>query len=250
MENITKVWLGPLPADSPYVKPSRMYYVQNGVEKNWDLLKVHDSVAIVLFNTTRQKLVFVRQFRPAVFHGIITTAKGSFDEVDLKAFPPAIGVTLELCAGIVDKSMSWEEIAREEVLEECGYDVPVERIERVMEYRYSMDISGLSFPVLTPICLTDPAWAPRAPSRPCTTARSQMRTRQTAVVAWMMKSLRWSSSHWTRAGVWCNRAQSTTARPAALWVYSGSLPIRRQRHKPHGALICRISNEFISDGRR
>lgn len=136
MENITKVWLGPLPADSPYVKPSRMYYVQNGVEKNWDLLKVHDSVAIVLYNTTRQKLVLVRQFRPAVFHGIITSEKGSFDEVDLKEFPPAIGVTLELCAGIVDKSMSWEEIAREEVLEECGYDVRVERIEQVMVYRY------------------------------------------------------------------------------------------------------------------
>ncbi|KAH8420888.1 hypothetical protein KR222_008306 [Zaprionus bogoriensis] len=142
MENITKVWLGPLPADSPYVKPSRMYYVQNGVEKNWDLLKVHDSVAIVIFNTTRQKLVLVRQFRPAVYHGIISSEKQSFDEADLKAFPPSLGVTLELCAGIVDKSISWEEIAREEVLEECGYDVPVERIEQVMVYRSGVGASG------------------------------------------------------------------------------------------------------------
>ncbi|XP_030370311.1 uridine diphosphate glucose pyrophosphatase NUDT14-like [Scaptodrosophila lebanonensis] len=142
MENISKIWLGPLPADSPYVKPFRMYYVQNGVEKNWDLLKVHDSVAIVLYNTTRQKLVLVRQFRPAVYHGHVTsTENGTFD-VDLQSYPPAIGVTLELCAGIVDKAKSWTEIAREEVLEECGYDVPVSRIEEVMVYRSGVGSSG------------------------------------------------------------------------------------------------------------
>lgn len=135
MENVSKVWLGPLPADSPYVKPFRMYYVQNGKEKNWDLLKVHDSVAIILYNTSRQKLVLVRQFRPAVYHGVISSALGNFDQVDLQKFPPSIGVTLELCAGIVDKEKSWAEIAREEVLEECGYDVTVERIEEVMVYR-------------------------------------------------------------------------------------------------------------------
>ncbi|BFF92607.1 uridine diphosphate glucose pyrophosphatase NUDT14-like [Drosophila madeirensis] len=142
MENVSKIWLGPLPADSPYVKPFRMYYIQNGVEKNWDLLKVHDSVAIILYNSSRQKLVLVRQFRPAVYHGVITSEKGTFDSVDLQSFPPSIGVTLELCAGIVDKSKSWVEIAREEVLEECGYDVPVERIEEVMVYRSGVGSSG------------------------------------------------------------------------------------------------------------
>lgn len=64
MENISKVWYGPLPPDSPYVKPFRLYYVQNGQEKNWDLLKVHDSVAIIIYNKQRNKLVFVKQFRP------------------------------------------------------------------------------------------------------------------------------------------------------------------------------------------
>ncbi|XP_075146889.1 uridine diphosphate glucose pyrophosphatase NUDT14-like [Haematobia irritans] len=142
MEKITKVWLGPLPADSPYVKPFRFYYVQNGKEKNWDLLKVHDSVSIVLYNTTRKKLIFVKQFRPAVFHGIVTTDGGDIDNVDLIKYPPSLGVTLELCAGIVDKNKSWNEIAREEVLEECGYDVPVERIEEVMTYRSGVGSQG------------------------------------------------------------------------------------------------------------
>lgn len=64
MENITKVSYGPLPADSPYVKPFRMYYVQNGVEKDWDLLKVHDSVSIIIYNKSTNRLVFVKQFRP------------------------------------------------------------------------------------------------------------------------------------------------------------------------------------------
>ncbi|XP_013118477.1 uridine diphosphate glucose pyrophosphatase NUDT14 [Stomoxys calcitrans] len=142
MEQISKVWLGPLPADSPYVKPFRLYYVQNGKEKNWDLLKVHDSVSIVLYNTSRQKLIFVKQFRPAVFHGIVTTDGGNVDNVDLKKYPPSLGVTLELCAGIVDKDKGWNEIAREEVLEECGYDVPVERVEEVMTYRSGVGSQG------------------------------------------------------------------------------------------------------------
>ncbi|XP_036323934.1 uridine diphosphate glucose pyrophosphatase NUDT14-like [Rhagoletis pomonella] len=142
MENISKLWMGPLPKDSPYVKPFRLYYVQNGVEKNWDLLKVHDSVAVILYNTTRRVLIFVRQFRPAVFHSLITSSGYDVAELDLQKFPPNIGITLELCAGIVDKNKSWPEIAREEVLEECGYDVPVERIEEVMTYRSGVGSSG------------------------------------------------------------------------------------------------------------
>lgn len=71
MDNITSIRYTKLPEDSPYVKPFRMYYVQNGKEKNWDLLQVHDSVAVIILNKTRNNLVFVRQFRPGKFHLII-----------------------------------------------------------------------------------------------------------------------------------------------------------------------------------
>lgn len=64
MDKLTGFRYTPLPADSPYVKPFRMYYTQNGMEKSWDMLKVHDSVAIIILNKTRNKLVMVRQFRP------------------------------------------------------------------------------------------------------------------------------------------------------------------------------------------
>lgn len=52
------------------------------------------------------------------------------------------GVTYELCAGIVDKPTSLEQIAREEVLEEMGYDVPVERLRMVTSFLSSIGTAG------------------------------------------------------------------------------------------------------------
>lgn len=62
-------------------------------------MKVHDSVSIVLYNTTRGKLIFVKQFRPAVY------LASSFDdpESQKRKETSASGYTLELCAGIIDK---------------------------------------------------------------------------------------------------------------------------------------------------
>lgn len=143
MESISNIHFGPLPADSPYVKPFRMYYRQNGVDKNWDLLKVHDSVTIIIYNVTRQRLVFVKQFRPAVYYGCVSDSNGiTADTIDTVRFPLSLGVTVELCAGIVDKAKPFEEIAREEVLEECGYDVPQSAIEEIMTYRSGVGASG------------------------------------------------------------------------------------------------------------
>jgi 8-oxo-dGTP pyrophosphatase MutT (NUDIX family) len=49
--------------------------------------------------------------------------------------PGSIGVTYELCAGIVDKDTSLEQIAQAEVLEECGYKVPLDKLERFCSCR-------------------------------------------------------------------------------------------------------------------
>ena len=56
--------------------------------------------------------------------------------------PGALGCTYELCAGIVDKSVSLEQIAKEEVLEETGYDVPLSNIEYVNAYYSSIGHAG------------------------------------------------------------------------------------------------------------
>jgi len=58
--------------------------------------------------------------------------------IDTSKYLPEIGITLELCAGIVDKDLPLEEVAKIEVLEECGYDVPVSNLERIISYRYVM----------------------------------------------------------------------------------------------------------------
>lgn len=55
--------------------------------------------------------------------------------VDTEKYPVEKGYTLELCAGIVDKTKPLEEIARDEVLEECGYDVAVSRLEKLITHR-------------------------------------------------------------------------------------------------------------------
>lgn len=57
------------------------------------------------------------------------------DEIDTSKYPAALGITLEMCAGIVDKNKSLHAIAKEEVLEECGYDVPIKDLQKITSYR-------------------------------------------------------------------------------------------------------------------
>merc|ERR1719210_3037033 len=99
--------------DSKYIKPVRMNYVQNGVKKIWDLSLGHSSVTVVIYNKTKQTLVLVKQLRPAVLFAELMN-DASIDNVNdiakinasLKDVSSDIGrrgITLELCAGIVDK---------------------------------------------------------------------------------------------------------------------------------------------------
>ncbi len=109
---------------SDFVKPKRIHYSQEGVSKVWDMVEVHDSVAIILYHEERQSLVVVKQFRPPVY---------------LKNND---GYTYELCAGIVDKDKSLVEIAHEEILEECGYHVPLDEIKRVTSFYTAVGFAG------------------------------------------------------------------------------------------------------------
>jgi len=85
----------------------------DGIARAWDCVKVHDSVSILLYHTQRDALLLVKQFRPSVWfyqeEGLINS--------------PEKGYTYELCAGILDKGISEEQTAIEEVLEETGYAV-------------------------------------------------------------------------------------------------------------------------------
>lgn len=109
---------------SQYVKPKKVKYFQEGIEKTWEMVDVHDSVAIVLYHEEHDAFIVVKQFRPPVY---------------LKNND---GYTYELCAGIVDKSKSLEEIAHEEILEECGYHVAIEKIERITSFFTAVGFAG------------------------------------------------------------------------------------------------------------
>ncbi|CAH1123226.1 unnamed protein product [Ceutorhynchus assimilis] len=128
---------------SIYLKPYTMHFTQNGHKKTWDLLGIHDSVCIIIYNITRNVLVLVKQFRPPVYLGTIDPEDRKVDQpIDTKKYPTENGITIEVCAGIVDKNLSLAEIAREEVFEECGYDVPVSSLEFIGSCRSGVGTSA------------------------------------------------------------------------------------------------------------
>ncbi len=140
MEDIKDVSLEGLQS-SQYIKPMRLKYtqvkrgrlssficrnsfsllLQDGRAKFWDLVICHNAVYIVLFNVDRKKLVFVKQFRPTVY---FASVRRNLDmdkpkpgvPINSSSTPASDGVTIELCAGIIDKpALKAQEIAREEV---------------------------------------------------------------------------------------------------------------------------------------
>lgn len=56
--------------------------------------------------------------------------------------PGQEGCTYELCAGLVDKDLPLEVIAKEEILEETGYDVPLEALERINWFHSNIGTAG------------------------------------------------------------------------------------------------------------
>ncbi|KAH3851212.1 uridine diphosphate glucose pyrophosphatase NUDT14-like [Dreissena polymorpha] len=130
--------------NSKYIKPLRLQYTQNGKKKIWDAMKVHDSVVVVVYNSSRDVLVLVRQFRPAIYINSVEISRledGS-QYVDIGKYPGHLGLTYEFCAGIIDKDKPILDIAREELLEECGYAVPPECIRRITGFRTGVGTAG------------------------------------------------------------------------------------------------------------
>lgn len=108
-----------------FVKPVEINYTQKGMQKRWEAVLSHDSVAILLYHKQKDAFILVKQLR-------VTVLNKNKDN----------GYMYELCAGIVDKECSIEQIAQEEILEECGYDVPLENIEKISAFYTSVGISG------------------------------------------------------------------------------------------------------------
>ena len=97
-------------------------------------------MSIVIYNEDRDKLIFVRQFRPAVY--IAARLKDPENGLQLDQSNVS-GYTLEMCAGIVDKAgKTAKEIAKEEILEETGYMVDLNNIEFISSHRSGVGVNG------------------------------------------------------------------------------------------------------------
>ncbi|RWS02556.1 uridine diphosphate glucose pyrophosphatase-like protein [Dinothrombium tinctorium] len=121
-------------SSSRYVKPVRLHYVQFDIQFDCFRCLEWGTIIVGMYQMPRQ-------LRPAV---VFASAK-SFDletgsiEVD----PNISGFTLELCAGIIDKpGKTREEIAKEEILEETGYDVPVSSLHLIFSCRSGVGVTG------------------------------------------------------------------------------------------------------------
>lgn len=108
-----------------FIKPIKINYTQSGEKKEWEAVIAHDSVSVLLYHTEKNAFILVKQLRVPVLNANKTD-----------------GMMYELCAGIVDKKIPNIEIAREEILEECGYDIPTKKIQKVTTFYTSVGISG------------------------------------------------------------------------------------------------------------
>jgi UDP-sugar diphosphatase len=108
-----------------FIKPILINYSEDGVQKKWEAVISHDSVAILLWHTEKKEFILVKQLRATVLNKNQTN-----------------GMMYELCAGIVDKNASNAQIAQEEIFEECGYDIPVDNLEKISSFYTCVGISG------------------------------------------------------------------------------------------------------------
>ena len=107
-----------------FVQPVQLRYFQDGRERSWEAVKSHDSVSVLLYHRDKNAFLLVKQFRPPVYMTHNRTC------------------TYELCAGIVDKEVSLEQIIREEIDEECGYAVPLAALEKISSFFTNVGVTG------------------------------------------------------------------------------------------------------------
>ena len=125
MINIIKDFKTSELTDTRFIHPVKVSFNLNGKDKTWEAVSSHDSVAILLYHQEKNAFLLVKQFRAPVYLNDINKT-----------------YTYELCAGLVDKDKSLIEIAKEEIDEECGYDVALSDIQKVTAVFTNVGISG------------------------------------------------------------------------------------------------------------
>ncbi|ASM37233.1 MAG: NUDIX hydrolase [Campylobacter sputorum] len=110
--NITNFKITSLKSDK-FIKPFSVEFTQNGVNRTWDCIDIHDSVSVLLYHKSKNAFLLVKQFRPPLWHYQMKNG--------IKSDEP--GFSYELCSGIMDKGIDAKQTAIEEVEEETGFRV-------------------------------------------------------------------------------------------------------------------------------
>ena len=108
-----------------FVKPIKINFTQNGTKREWEAVETIDCVSILIYHKQKKAFVLVKQLRIPVLHA---NKKN--------------GMMYELCAGLIDKQATDIQIAKEEILEECGYDIAVQNLQKITSFYTSVGISG------------------------------------------------------------------------------------------------------------
>ncbi|ASM40470.1 NUDIX hydrolase [Campylobacter sp. RM12327] len=98
---------------SKFIKPFSIEFTQNGINRVWDCIEIHDSVSVLLYHKSKDAFLLVKQFRPPLWHYQMKNNIKS-DEA---------GFSYELCSGIMDKNIDEKQTAIQEVEEETGFRV-------------------------------------------------------------------------------------------------------------------------------
>ncbi|QCT94578.1 NUDIX hydrolase [Caminibacter mediatlanticus TB-2] len=97
-----------------YLELKEVYFEENGKKRRWEVCSAHNSVAVLIYDRDLESIIMVKQFRLPLY------LKGTH------------GYSYELCAGLCDKNGLEEiKVAKEEILEECGYDVDIKNIKKI-----------------------------------------------------------------------------------------------------------------------
>ena len=116
--------------------------------KYWEMINGHDSVHALIINRETEEIIVVKQVRiPFLVNNIKeVTAQAKIDGINNSTLQKKIdkitGEVTEACAGLVDKNIPIDQIVKEEILEECGYDVPLESIKHIKTLRSSVGTVG------------------------------------------------------------------------------------------------------------
>ena len=106
-----------------------------GSIKQWEKVSTMDSVHVLVYNTTSDELLLIKQPRIPVLVNTPSISNGE---------------TFELCAGIIDGFSEYSDnphlralhIAKQEVREELGHDIPISKFEPLPTYIGSTGLTG------------------------------------------------------------------------------------------------------------